>query len=616
MASARHRSWPRILLTLLIGATLRVVPAHAVQVDDRGEMQLGLRAYIAGRVGTEKMGSDANPLVWPSAPAGSLRQNRYFLQIKFDQNLKRLSHEGWGPPRLFGWMNLDTFGYSLQYRGEWEGLYDYGPQEFSDSARRLEAFRGEAPLGLGAELEPQYIKNRVDRLDKRARVRNRLFLAYVDFEKGPVFLRVGKQVLSWGETDVFRLLDNINPLDASFGGFLIPLDERRIPLPMARASYNFGSLGPLNDAYVEGFGAFGNEVATIPGIPNGSVWIPGGLGQPQQQVFVNVADPGLSKLRGGARFVFNWHDVTWSLAQYWTYLDTPGVTFKVPGCTTLSDGTFTCLPSFQNPIIGTQNFPRVPITGGSFTFPVPSQYLIVRGEMAYFNGEPFNRQGQGSSANSDDLPGTPGYEALVRANNITGSINPFIYPGFTNFCLFKGQTGCRNTPIQGFVLRKNTFNIALGFDHNRWVRWLNPHQTFFISTQVFYKHVFDSPGDLALPVTYRAIAVDPGSNPLLFTCGPNKKRACNLQPRLFRLADNQILQTLAIFTSYFSGRVTPILSVYYDWQGSLTLQPGVTLVRDPFRVVMDYTAILGSPTGQTGTLRDRDNIRMQVEYTF
>jgi hypothetical protein len=156
----------------------------------------------------------------------------------------------------------------------------------------------------------------------------------------------------------------------------------------------------------------------------------------------------------------------------------------------------------------------------------------------------------------------------------------------------------------------------MGFDHNRWIRWLNPHQTFFISTQVFYKHVFDSPGDLALPVTYRAIAVDPGSNPLLFTCGPNKKRACNLQPRLFRLADNQILQTLAIFTSYFSGRVTPILSVFYDWQGSLTLQPGVTLVRDPFRVVMDYTAILGSPTGQTGTLRDRDNIRMQVEYTF
>ena len=56
--------------------------------------------------------------------------------------------------------------------------------------------------------------------------------------------------------------------------------------------------------------------------------------------------------------------------------------------------------------------------------------------------------------------------------------------------------------------------------------------------------------------------------------------------------------------------------MFYDWQGSILLQPGLMLVRDPFRYVFDYTRIEGPPTGQIGTLRDRDNLRVQVEYVF
>src|SRR5439155_1450391 len=87
------------------------------------------------------------------------------------------------------------------------------------------------------------------------------------------------------ETDIFRLLDNINPLDDSFGGFLIALDERRLPLDMVRGSYHFGSVGPLNDAFLEGFLADGHRVATFPGIPPGSPWEPGGLGFPNPSFY-------------------------------------------------------------------------------------------------------------------------------------------------------------------------------------------------------------------------------------------------------------------------------------------------------------------------------------------
>ena len=88
------------------------------------------------------------------------------------------------------------------------------------------------------------------------------------------------------------------------------------------------------------------------------------------------------------------------------------------------------------------------------------------------------------------------------------------------------------------------------------------------------------------------------------------------QPRFFHLADDQFLQTLLITTSYSGGRIVPSYGMFYDWQGAIVVQPGVTLVRDPFRFIFDYTRIDGPPTGQIGAVRDRDNVRFQVEYVF
>ena len=54
--------------------------------------------------------------------------------------------------------------------------------------------------------------------------------------------------------------------------------------------------------------------------------------------------------------------------------------------------------------------PRVPITGASLTFPLPTYYAVVRSETAYLQGEPFNRQGQGNSADSTGVPGSAAYK--------------------------------------------------------------------------------------------------------------------------------------------------------------------------------------------------------------
>src|SRR5262249_12119688 len=135
------------------------------------------------------------------------------------------------------------------------------------------------------------------------------------------------------------------------------------------------------------------------------------------------------------------------------YLDTPGVVLRTPNQHDSSIGPTTA-PDFQNPIYAKQHFPRVSITGGSMTFPVPSWYSVVRGELAFINGEPMNRTGQGNPADSAVQPGQPGYQAAVNRlkaqDNITGGLDPFLFPRFTDLS--------RTTPIRGFTLRKDTWN--------------------------------------------------------------------------------------------------------------------------------------------------------------
>jgi hypothetical protein len=173
--------------------------------------------------------------------------------------------------------------------------------------------------------------------------------------------------------------------------------------------------------------------------------------------------------------------------------------------------------------------------------------------------------------------------------------------------------------VWGRVLQRDTFNFAMGFDVNRYIRWLNPTQTFFFTTQFFYKHVFDSPGDLVLPVPFRNTAVAPNLPIIGNSCGPKgigQGRPCHLQPRLLHLDDNRFLHTLLITTAYSGGRIIPALGMFYDWQGAIVVQPGVTLVRDPFRFVTDFTLVNSVASGQFGAVRDRDNVRFQIEYVF
>ncbi len=78
-----------------------------------------------------------------------------------------------------------------------------------------------------------------------------------------------RQILAWGETDIFRLLDGVNHLDNSFGGPFEDLDDRRIPLWMLRSSLNLGMVGPVSSLTLEGFIVPGTLDATVAPWPLG-----------------------------------------------------------------------------------------------------------------------------------------------------------------------------------------------------------------------------------------------------------------------------------------------------------------------------------------------------------
>jgi hypothetical protein len=66
--------------------------------------------------------------------------------------------------------------------------------------------------------------------------------ASVDFtyqgDYGSGFLRLGRQLVSWGETSGLTILDNINPADNSYQMFFLNPDDLKTPLWMGRLNYS------------------------------------------------------------------------------------------------------------------------------------------------------------------------------------------------------------------------------------------------------------------------------------------------------------------------------------------------------------------------------------------
>jgi len=245
-----------------------------------------------------------------------------------------------------------------------------------------------------------------------------------------------------------------------------------------------------------------------------------------------------------------------------------------------------------------ESAPKIQVSGVTTTFAVPQIYGVVRSEVAYFKDEPAFTQKQ---------------------------LDPFFFQPLS----------AANKPLAGSSTTggrrlRDSINAVLGLDVNQWIRVLNPNQTFLMSTQFFYKHIEDGAhgnetnGDVeVLPVELDVTKPRPKTSPI---CGkglcpppPAILGISNVEPLFVHQPIDQYLQTFFIGTSYRSGTVNPGFTMFYDWGGGLVYQPSVTLSRDPFRLIFDYS-IIDSHIYKGGSgvslLKDRDNVQARFEYVL
>jgi hypothetical protein len=567
--------------------------AAAISLDKEGTITFGLRTYTNTRIGTESTdqtndyrdgGAPPGPpsyvnSTFPFSAAGHVRQIRWFIEAELEQNLQALQKEGVGPLALLNQLpfKVKNLGYHLTYRGQGDLVYDWGPREYSTA----DSFQGLAPNPIS--LLPVDIGAARSNLRQVSGVNNQLYQAYLQADVGDLFIRFGRQILVWGETDVFRLLDNINPLNNSYGGFLVSLDERRVPLDMLRLQYTLGDFWKITESFVEGYWAIDDKVGWEPFIPYGSAWTFPNLGTPNApdnttQIIARPPTRTVDHSRGGARLVWNMFDATFSVAQYFTYVDVPGLQIKVEPnfpLQTFPDGIS---------VKAVETAPRVSVTGGSTTFALPALYSVVRSEIAYLHGEPRYTQAQ---------------------------LDPFSL-----------RAGRPPRPNQSELQTGNSLNMALGLDINRYVRFLNPNQTMLISTQFFVKHLFDPAAQTPIRHLPQSGPIDPVDGEVLPVPGayisPNNGFPA-VRPIFVREPTDTFLNTLLVTTSYRSSTIEPQFVLLYDWGGAFLYQPGVTFRYDPFRFVVDASFISAHTLkGGSGVslYKDRSNVQFRIEYVI
>ena len=384
--------------------------AHAVVIDEKRTLEL--TAKLQTRVSFRLQ--DSQGYTAPELSVGDLVQWRNIAYLEVQHDLRELMKSISFLKPLHRW-GIDV-KYRIVGRFMYEAVYDVGPEALREVKDR----------------DKENIDNFKQAYD--------LWECYADVSKGPAFLRIGRQNLSWGETDVFRLLDMINPMDDTYGGIFEDLDDRRIPLWMLRGSYNFGYVGPISSLTIEGFWVPGNLDARVAPIsPDGTPYaVP--LAPAPVPVLVRTPGKTMSNSRWGVRLQGVLLDAAnLSVGHYKSFMDQPS---------TLLNVDYSGFPPDANL---EAYFDDVQVTGGTLSWWESHLDVVVRSEVAWFWKESVFIPEENTPLIPTGLP-IPGLEAL---------------------------------PGQGQKTEKDILRWMIGFDKNLWIRKLNPTQTFFVSMQYF-----------------------------------------------------------------------------------------------------------------------------------
>src|SRR6266404_1529737 len=356
-----------------------------------------------------------------------------------------------------------------------------------------------------------------------------------------LFLKLGRQQVVWGRTDLFRVLDVINPVDYSRNNIYDELQDIRIPMWIAQGEYRLGGsdwMQERNLQVVWNFDKFRPDDLGQCGTPNvildagcffrgmKNLWDNGGT----VSNFANVA-PGtfLSTDFGHGQIgLRNVYLPAWSLPNTQIGAKFEGVT---PGGFSFSLNALSYrsqLPSLhggagaQNAFTGVTRtdapggtpyliafdmyYPRVNLIGGSADFELKSLKAAVRMEVALTNGEEF--------------PNT---------------LKPDLYS------------------------KNKVFRSVIGIDRPTFIPFISTSRTTLISGQIFFQHIFNyemqqgSLGPVGMPdwennaigtLLIKAFLVNDRVSPQIITAYDFRAHAVVVAPSLDWIFNNHLKLTL------------------------------------------------------------------------
>ncbi|MEW8045350.1 MAG: DUF1302 family protein, partial [Candidatus Thiodiazotropha sp.] len=299
--------------------------------------------------------------------------------------------------------------------------------------------------------------------------------AYIDAtmptESGATWnFRLGRQQVVWGRTDLFRVLDVINPVDYSRHNIYDELEDIRIPMWMATGEYRMGAterFDDLNLQFVWNFDEFRPSNLGQGGTPY-AILDAGSFFRAMKNCWDNGCS--VANFAGGAlstdfpAHVIGIRDVhlpDWSLSnsQFGVKLegDYQGLGFSLNALTYRSqlpslrgvvdtaDNPFTTdieSQGYDYLIAFDMHFPRVNLLGGSLDFYVDDIKSVFRVEAAYTQGEEF-----------------------------ANTLRPELYS------------------------ESDVFRYVVGWDRPTFIPFLNERRAFLLSAQLFGEYLVDHERD-------------------------------------------------------------------------------------------------------------------------
>jgi hypothetical protein len=582
----------RVVLLAVLAAVVVAVGApcaRALYLDEAQNISFRARIYSQAGIRIEDSSTDTVP----KTEEGQLIQNRNFFNPELDAKLTPyLSFMRGGP---LDWLDPDDFRFRLAAWGFYDGIYDYGSRQFNRSQRLVNSSypdltkRTHAFFLEGSKYDPQgrtlngifpdhEVLNPREIFAEQRRI-NELYFSY---SKGPLFVRVGRQGISWGESDTIALLDQNNPFDVTLGapGIFEDLDEARIPLWTLRTSYKlFEVLGPLSSAFVEGYlvpGSLDTDTGWFPILtaspysPRGQdpqTLLPGGI--PYQFVLLDrVPKKKMSNNRWGVRMQALVNRFMTVSAWYYTHFPNQPVPLA-RGLVPVQEPPAQPVPS----VYTTETVHKLTgVFGASGSFFFEPFDGIVRLEAEYFRHEP----GFIPEKNMGITPQTKN--------------NPF--------SLFTACTPDAHGKSRCSLPKADFLRWEVGFDRFFFFRPLNPTNSFTIIS--------------ALVGSYN---LDETSKEDFRFAGQRKPGAQGTSADDYvQLEKVEAFLQTALQTDYLHGRIEPRLTTIFHSRGTVAVMPTVRYRWTDWLLFDLGLVYIGGCYQSFGFFRDRDQVTIRMTY--